>query len=371
MGPRHGAGSVVSPTNGHEGMISIPAERLREHVAALFRAVGVPEEDALVGADVLVTADLRGVTSHGVSNMLRHYLDWFDASEIRPEPEWRITRESASTANVDADRGLGIFLAPKLMRVAMEKASTTGIGFVTLHGGRHLGMCAYHSMLAPGESMIGICMSATGPLMVPTHGSEPMLGSNPISVAAPTGGSHPFVFDAAMTVSSGNRIVSARRAEDLVPGGVIADEAGRPVMDPSPAPESIRLLPLGGAPETGSHKGYGLAMVVEVLAGILSGAGFGATHGFDVANHVLAAIDIEAFVPVEDFLSQMDDYLETLRSTPPAPGAERVVTPGELSGATFDTRNANGIPLSAETVDWLDETGRRLGAGSLTDPSRD
>lgn len=340
--------------------VIVEAGVLRDFVAEVFRRLGVPDDDAATGADVLVTADLRGVGSHGVSNMLPLYLDWFAKGEIRPQPAWRVVRESASTANVDADRGLGIFLAPTMMRMAIDKARETGIGMVTLGGGRHLGMCAYHAMMPLDHSMIGMCMTATGPLMLPTHGREPRLGTNPLAVAVPTGRPPPFVFDAAMSVIPGNKVVAARRTGSLLPGGVVADEEGRPITEPTPAPDSIRLLPLGSTPQLGSHKGYGLAMVVEVLAGILSGAGFGAAHGFDVANHALAAIDIGAFVPVDDFLAMMDDYLTTLRSTPPVPGEGPVRIPGDPEWATTSHRLAHGIPLHPATVEWLERTGHEL-----------
>jgi LDH2 family malate/lactate/ureidoglycolate dehydrogenase len=221
-------------------------------------------------------------------------------------------------------------------------------------------MCAYHAMLALGHAMIGICMTASGPLIVPPNGRTPRVGSNPLALAAPVRDGPPFVFDAAMSVVAGNRIAEARRTGSLLPPGLTADEEGRPILEPSPAGEPTRLLPLGSTPELGSYKGFGLAIAVEILAGILSGGGFAARNGFDVANHVVAAIDVSAFLPVERFFDLMDDYLGTLRATPPRTGGPPVVVPGDRAYRLHANRMANGIPLSREIVEWLERTCRDL-----------
>jgi LDH2 family malate/lactate/ureidoglycolate dehydrogenase len=333
--------------------VLIPAGELRARVAAVFRALGVPADQAAVGADVLVTADLRGVSSHGVA-LLPKYVAWYRRGEIEPDPRWRVVRETAATANVDAGRGLGVMLAPRAMDLAIGKARDTGIGLVTLRNGRHLGMAGYHAMLALRHDMIGICLTASPPFMVPPGGRVPAIGSNPIAVAVPGGEHPPFVFDAAMTVAAGHRVGEARRSGALLPGGLVADEEGRPVLHAAPAPAETRLLPIGATPELGAHKGFGLALVVEILAGVLSGSGFAARHGVDVANHVLAAVDVASFTPLDGFRATMDELLGTLEALPPAAGASGVRIPGAASARISQERKERGIPVTADVLALLE-----------------
>ncbi|MCS7207901.1 MAG: Ldh family oxidoreductase [Dehalococcoidia bacterium] len=333
--------------------VRVRPEALRSTVEAIFRKMGVSEEDARIGADVLVTADLRGVDTHGVSNMLRIYVEGYAQGTLNPRPRWRIVRETPATANVDSDFGLGIMVVPQVMRIAIRKAKETGVGMITIHNGRHLGMAAYHAMLALPHDMIGICMTATGPTMPPTFGREARLGTNPIAIAAPARTEPPFVFDAAMTVIANNKLRLARRLGTLVPPGVLANERGEPIMHPTPVPDKYFILPLGSMRELGSHKGYSLACMVEILGGVLSGAGFGFKLGRGAANHFVAAINIDAFTPVERFKDEMDEFLRSLRETPPAPGHERVVYAGLPEWEEEQVRRVQGIPLHPEVIHWF------------------
>ena len=206
--------------------VRVGPEPLRETVAGVFQKLDVPAEDARLAADVLVTADLRGVDSHGVSNMLRSYVNGYNRGEINPRPRWSVVRQTPAAATVDSDRGLGIIIAPKAMELAMDKADDTGIGMVTISNGRHLGMASYHAMMALQRDMIGTCMTSAPPRMVPTFGAEPRLGTNPIAVAAPAKEEPPFVYDAATTVVAQNKIVLARRLEAMIPSGWLAAPDG-------------------------------------------------------------------------------------------------------------------------------------------------
>lgn len=333
--------------------IRVRPENLRATVEAIFRKMGVSDEDARIGADVLVTADLRGVDTHGVSNMLRVYVQGYAQRTLNPRPNWRIVRETPSTANVDSDFGLGIMVVPKVMHIAIRKAKETGVGMVTIHNGRHLGMAAYHAMLALPHDMIGICMTATGPSMLPTFGREPRLGTNPLAIAAPARKEPPFVYDAAMTIVANNKLGLARRLGTLIPPGMLANEHGEPIMEPTPVPDKYYILPIGSTRELGSHKGYGLACMVEILSGVLSGAGFGFKLGRGSANHFVAAINIDAFTPIERFKDEMDEFLRTLRQTPPAPGYQRVLYAGLPEWETEQERRVKGIPLHPEVVQWF------------------
>jgi LDH2 family malate/lactate/ureidoglycolate dehydrogenase len=335
------------------------AEHLTDVVAGLFERAGVPADDAWQAADVLVLADLRGVESHGVSNMLRRYLEYYASGLVNPRPAWRVVQAPA-TANVDGDAGLGIIVAPRVMQIAIDKARVSGVGVVTVHNCSHLGMAQYHALLAVPADMIGVCTSATPPFMVPVFGRDPRLGTNPIAVAAPCAKEPPFVFDAATTVVAGNKISTFSRLGKLLPGGLLPDAEGRPILEPRPAPDDYsRLLPLGSTPETGAHKGYGLACIVEVLSHVLGGSTFSMQRP-DTYGHLLMAIDIAAFSPVDEFKRTMDAYLRTLKATPPAAGHERVLVPGQLEAEAEADRRANGIPLHPEVIGWFAEVGAPL-----------
>ena len=338
-----------------EDAVMVPEPGLRSTVQAIFEKVGVPTEDAVVAADVLVTADLRGVETHGVSNMLRNYVDGYNSGDINPRPDWRIVREWLSTANIDSDRGLGIIVTPKAMSIAIEKARHTGVGVVTIHNGRHLGMASYHAMMALEHNMIGVCVTMAPPSMVPTFGSVPRMGTNPIAVAAPAGKEAPFVFDAATTVVAGNKISLAMRLGAMLEPGWTADEQGTPYSEPTVPVRPYNMLPLGSTRENGSHKGYGLACVVDILSGILSGTSYGMYPGRPNFAHMVAAYNIEAFSDVDDFKSLMDDFLVTLKDTPPAPGHERVYYGGLPEAESVIERRSNGIPLHKEVVDWFND----------------
>src|SRR5918996_4983867 len=240
--------------------VYVPESALRQTVSALFEKVGVPPGDAAEGADVLVTTDLRGVESHGVSNMLRTYVQGYRQGGLNPTPQWRIVRESPGTATIDGDRGLGMIQGPRGMRLAMEKAKQVGVGIVTIFNSGHLGAVGHHATIAARGDMVGMCMTATGASVVPTFASEPRFGTNPISLAAPARHEAPVYFDVATSAIAGNKVrLAARVGAPLLPGWV-ADKEGNPIMDETPASERGQFwhLPLGGTREQGSHKGYGL-----------------------------------------------------------------------------------------------------------------
>lgn len=337
--------------------VRVSESRLRETVVAIFEKMDVPPEDAHLAADALLAADLRGVETHGVSNTLRNYILGYQEGRINPHPNWRVVQDAPSTARVDSDGGLGLIVAPKAMRIAVEKAEKTGVGVVVVDNGRHLGMCAYHAMLALEHDMIGVCMTSGGAQsVVPTFARDPLLGTNPLSIAVPVGEEPPFVFDAATTVVAGNKVALARRLGLKLSPGWLADEEGNPIMDSlsdSPERGQTYLLPLGSTRELGSHKGYSLGMAVDILCGVLSGAGHSMRIPRGEMGHFLAAFKIANFLPVDEFKKDMDDMLRTLRTAAPAPGHDRVVYAGLLEAEDERERRANGIPLHREVIDWF------------------
>lgn len=343
-----------------QDLVRVPEGALRETVVSIFEKTGVPQDDCRLAADVLVTADLRGVESHGVSNMLRAYIQGYKQGRTKTNPQWRVLRESPSTASIDCDAGLGIIIAPKAMEIAIQKAKNVGLGMVTMSNGRHLGMASYHAMLALKHNMIGLCMTSTPPTVFPTFGAELRLGTNPIALAAPADKEAPFVFDAATSVVATNKLGLARRLGIKLPPGWVADTNGTPIMEevtpPVPGYEEqgqSRLLPLGSTREMGSHKGYGLACIVEILSGILTGGGYSVKIGRPNFNHCVAAYDIEAFMDTQQFKQTMDEWLQMLKSTRPAPGHYRVLYPGLPEAECEVEYRAKGIPLHPEVVEWF------------------
>jgi L-2-hydroxycarboxylate dehydrogenase (NAD+) len=345
--------------------VRVDHEDLRRATIRILEACGLCRSDAVTATDCLVEADLRGVDSHGVSNLLRVYVDGLRTGHVAPRPEVRTIRSRPGTATIDGGRGLGVVVAPRAMDVAIAKARDVGIGMVTVRNSRHLGMAAYHAMRALHRNMIGLCMTAVGPRVVPTFGSEPRLGTNPIAVAVPTRSVAPFVFDAATTTIAMNAIRLAQRDGRDLPGGVIADADGTPIMEAGPVPDDFRMLPLGATRELGSHKGYGLACVVEVLSAVLSGGPLLGELGIGHASHVLVAVDVDAFAPVDEFRASMDGFVDWLTSCPPAPGHDRVLVAGEQEHELQLRRRAEGIPLRAEVVDDLAALAAEVGVEPL------
>ena len=340
-----------------EDQVRVPEESLRETTSAIFEKMGVSQEDAAEGANTLVMTDLRGVETHGVSNGLRNYVQLYNAGTLNPRPNWRIVRESPGTAVVDADKALLVILGPTLMRMAIEKARNVGVGMVTAYNGGHSGGIGHHALLATEEDMVGLCTTAGGAGVVPTFAAEPRIGTNPIAIAAPARHEAPFLFDAAMSAVAGNKLGLARRVGATLLPGWVAEPDGTPIMEETPVRErgEYHQLPLGGTREQGSHKGYGFALMSEILGTMLSGVlpsmltlEYGSKHSFTAYN-------IASFTDVDAFKDSMDRMLRMLRETPPAAGHDRVLYPGLPEHEEEQERRANGIPLHREVVQWFDD----------------
>jgi L-2-hydroxycarboxylate dehydrogenase (NAD+) len=341
---------------------------LRRAVTEIFEKLGVSKEDAADAADVLTMTDLRGVETHGVSNMLRAYVRDYKAGKLDPRPGWRIERESLATAVIDAEKRLGIIVGPKAMRLAVEKARAAGVGVVTVHNSGHFGAIGHFAMLAAQQDMVGVCFTAAGLHVVPTFASKPLLGTNPIALAAPARHEAPMLFDAATSAIAGNKIRLAMRVGSPLLAGWVTDKDGSPIMEEKPVfnRDDFYQAPLGGTREQGSHKGYGFALMAEVLATALSGAlptmlapGSGSKNQF-------AAYNIAAFTDVERFKDTMDEMLKMLRTAPPAPGQERVLYPGLSEAEEIVHRRAHGIPLHKEVFQWFGECTGEMGLAPLT-----
>lgn len=337
---------------------------LRRSVDSLFRKVGLSDDDAALATDALVSADDRGTDTHGVSNMMRRYVEMFAEGFLNPNPDVKVVRESATTANIECDAGLGLVVVPKAMEIAIEKAEKYGIGAVTMGNGRHAGMMAYHAMKALPHDMIGYAITAGGQNMVPTFGAEPRMAANPHAWAVPAGDMPPFVLDISSSSVAANKISLLRRMNKPTIPGLLAAADGSPIMTEVPVPEHTWLLPTGATREMGSHKGYGMSVVAQVFGGILSTGAFGA-YGMGHMSHFVAAYKIDAFTDVTRFKSSMDDFLTYLTETPPAPGHDRVYYAGLPEHEEAADRAARGIPLHKEVIEWFDSISAELNTEPL------
>ncbi len=276
-------------------------ERLVRFVQAAFEKLGVPNADAQIGADALVAADLRGVDTHGVIRFSPQawYVKWLSEGSMTARPNIRIISESASTALIDGDRGMGMVIGHRAMELAIAKAKQSGIGMVGVRNSRHYGMSAYYAMQALEHDMVGIAMTNASRQVVPTFGREARFGTNPMCFAVPADNELPFVLDMATTTAAAGKLELAARMEKAIPLGWALNEEAEVTDDPRVAQKARRLLPLGGSRESGSHKGYGLAIVVEILCGVLTGTLTALNADQDPRGHFFGAIRIDAFRPLD------------------------------------------------------------------------
>jgi len=349
---------------------------LKDFVAGLLARMGVPEGDAKVTADVLVAANLRGIDSHGVART-RRYVEGLKDGVMLARPEICIVQETPVTALVDGGAGLGQVVGVRGMRVAMDKALEAGVGFVAVRNSNHYGIAGYYSVMALEEDLIGISMTNAAPLVVPTFGKDAVLGTNPMSIAVPTGDERPFVLDMATSVVTRGKLEEYERREEPLLRGWATDSRG---LDDSDAGEVLRnmseglgggILPLGGSgEELGGHKGYGLALLVDILCGVLPGAGY-TTQVYPKdedgrplpANigHFFGALRVDSFRPAEEFQDSMDHIVRGLRSSAKAEGQGRIFIHGEKEFETAEAREQQGIPLHPKVVSDLRALGEELG----------
>jgi LDH2 family malate/lactate/ureidoglycolate dehydrogenase len=345
------------------GMTRINHEKLIRFVSRSFEKLGVPAADAEIAANVLVASDLRGVDTHGVIRFNPHawYVKWLRDGAMTAKPNIRIVTENASTALLDADNGMGFVAGHRGMELAIKKAKESGVGIVTVRNSRHYGMSAYYSMLALPHDMIGIAMTNASRQVVPTFGREARFGTNPISFAVPAKDEKPFVLDMATTTAAAGKLELAIRLGKPVPTGWALNEKAEPTTDPKVAQRARRLLPLGGSRESGSHKGYGLGILVEILCGVLTGTVTALNTNQEPRGHFFGAINPAAFRPAAEFTADMDRLISELKSTPPVAGESRVYVAGEIEFETADERAERGIPLHGSVLEGLRAVSEQVG----------
>jgi L-2-hydroxycarboxylate dehydrogenase (NAD+) len=358
-----------------EHSLVVQAEPLTIFCQRAFQAVGVPPDHAAVTAEVLVTANLRGIDSHGVAR-LRRYVDGLRQGVMCPRPDTQVLHETPLTALMDGGGGLGQPIGVRAMRLAIAKAEAQGVGFVAVRNSNHYGIAGYYAMMALEHSLIGLSLTNSGCYVVPTFGREAILGTNPISVAVPTGRERPFVLDMSTAVITlGTLEVHNRRDQELLTGWA-TNAQGEPTTSAGEVLQNLAnragggIVPLGGmGEEHGGHKGYGLAMLVDILCGVLSGAGYldhiylkdedGDPLPANV-GHFFGALRVDAFRPLADFRAAMDVFIERVRSSAKARGQSRIFVHGEKEFEMVEKRRREGIPLASKVVASLREIAAEL-----------
>jgi LDH2 family malate/lactate/ureidoglycolate dehydrogenase len=348
-------------------------DQLYQFTFQMLCKIGCPEAQATTATEVLLSADLRGVDSHGVAR-LSGYVRLWEKGRINATPNIRVVYETPSTAVVDGDGGLGLIVAPFAMKVAIEKAKIAGTGWVSVKHSNHYGIAGYHAMMALNQDMIGISMTNASPLVAPTFSQERLLGTNPIAVAIPAKHQPPFVADLATTTAANGKLEILQRKGMDTPAGWVQDKIGNPTTSADGVKDGGALLPLGSDRDHGSHKGYALGSIVDIFSAVLSGANYGPWVPPFVAflepdpnpvgkgiGHFFGAMRVDAFRPADEFKSHMDNWITRFRSAKPTQGNEKVLIPGDPERELEGIRMKEGIPLLDPVVKDLTELGERFG----------
>jgi LDH2 family malate/lactate/ureidoglycolate dehydrogenase len=353
----------------------VQADILEKFMTDVFAGIGVPRDEAAICADVLITADKRGIDSHGINRCKPIYYDRYKAGILSPTTDFEVVRETGTTAVIDGHNGMGHVIAKRSMQMAIDKAKENGLGMTVTRNSTHYGIAGYFVLMAIENGMIGITGTNARPSIAPTFGVENMLGTNPITFGMPSDEPFPFVLDCATSVSQRGKIeVYARKGEDI-PAGWVIGEDGKTRTDTDQVLKDLvtgnaALIPLGGiGEETGSHKGYGYAVVVEILSSALQAGNFmkalvGMKDGKRAPielGHFFMAIDVEAFIALGEFEKNTGDILRALRSSKKAPGQDRIYTAGEKEYDAWQERQKTGIPLNESVRADIDAMRQELG----------
>jgi L-2-hydroxycarboxylate dehydrogenase (NAD+) len=339
----------------------------------IFLKIGCSEANAETAAKVLLSADLRGVDSHGIARLVGYIRLW-EVNRINANPNIAIVHETPSTATVDGDRGLGLAVAPAAMQIAIDKAKNAGTGWVSVKNSNHFGIAGIHAMMALEHDMIGIAMTNASPLVAPTFSVERLLGTNPIAVAIPAGNQAPFVADFATTTAANGKLEILQRKNSDTPDGWVQTKTGLPSNNASEVKNGGALLPLGGDKEHGSHKGYMLGSIVDIFSAILSGANYGPwvppfpayvpmpeNIPGEGIGHFFGAMRIDAFRPAKDFKQHMDNWIQRFSNAKTVEGKDKVIIPGEPEMAMQAERMKKGIPLQETVADELKKLAEKFG----------
>lgn len=347
-------------------------DRLYQFTYNVFKSIGCSDEHAALATKVLISADVRGIDSHGVAR-LSGYVRLWEAKRINATPDIKIVHETPSTAVIDGDAGLGLVVAPYAMQVAIDKAKIAGTGWVSVRNSNHFGIAGYHAMMALQHDMVGMAMTNASALVAPTFSVERMLGTNPIAVAIPAKEEPPFVADMATTTAANGKLEILQRKNAEAPLGWVQDKDGKDSTDANVLKKAGALLPLGSDREHGSHKGYALGSIVDIFSAVFSGASYGPWAPPFPAyvpmpenmpgkglGHFFGAMRVDAFRPADEFKEHMDNWIKRFRQAKPAEGYEKVLIPGDPEREMEIDRMRDGIPVVEPVVKDLEEVGSKF-----------
>lgn len=335
----------------------IQSHELKNWIVTVFEHCGFSTEHALLSAEVLLDADLRGIDSHGVAR-LSGYVRLIHKGRINPSPKFKVSHRKKTMIHLDADSSIGLLSAPYAMQLAIEVTESYGSGWVGISNSNHFGIAAYHAMQALKHDFIGFSMTNASPLVTPAGGKQRMLGTNPICVAIPTLSEIPFVLDMATAAAANGKLEIAERANKPIPKGWALDKTGISSTDPKVLKNGGLLLPLGSNKEGGYHKGYGLSSWVDIFSGVITGANFGPWVPPFVSfldplenqpgkgiGHFVGCWDMDGFHDVENTKKNMDIWIQTFKNTVSIDPNNPVLIPGEIEHYLSIERIQNGIPL--------------------------
>lgn len=345
----------------------IKFEILEDFMTQCLMKSKIPEKDAKIIADVLITADKLGIDSHGINRLKPIYIDRIDDGIVNPETKIDVIRDFAATAVLDANNGMGHVVSQKAMQMAIDKAKKFGMGMVVVRNSSHYGIAGYYGLMAEKENMIGITGTNARPSIAPTFGIENMLGTNPLTFVMPTDEEFPFYLDCATSVSQRGKFEYYEKNGKKLPKGWVINRDGETMTDPTEVLKALvdgdaALTPLGGIGEDGGgYKGYGYATVVEILsAAFQSGPFLKALSGYQDGKkipyrlgHFFIAINVEAFIEPDEFRKTTGDILRSLRSSERMPGQSNIYTAGEKEHNTFLERSKNGVPVPPSLIDEM------------------
>jgi uncharacterized oxidoreductase len=334
-------------------MPNVSAEQLMDIAQHLLIAAGASEEEAATIAKYNIGANLVGHDSHGII-LIPTYIDRVKVGHIVPQAPWVITQETPTTTVVDAHWGFGYHATDRAMKYTIEKAKRSSVAACTVFRQSHIGRLASYPLMAAAEGMIAMITADSGrsaKAVAPFGGAQARLGTNPISFAIPSNLEGPLVFDMATSAAAAGKINVATARGEQVPPGWLIDAEGRPSTDPKVLKQGGALLPLGGAE---GYKGTGLAVIVEILAGLLTGLGFGVEPtGRHNDGCFMAVFNVQAFRDLATFKQEVTEFAQYLKATPPAQGFKEIYYPGEVEYLKEKDRRANGVPVEDATWNTL------------------
>ena len=343
----------------------IPFDIMENFMTDVFTGVGVPMADARICAEVLITADKRGIDSHGIGRLKPIYYDRIKDGIQNPKTNFEIINEGPTTAVIDGHDGMGHVIGKKVMDLAINKARNYGLGMTVVRNSTHYGIAGYYSLMAVKKGMIGITGTNARPSIAPTFGVENMLGTNPLTFGMPTDEAFPFVIDCATSISQRGKIEVYDREHKELPKGWVIDKEGNARTDTHEILKDLvkgtaALCPLGGiGEETAGYKGYGYATVVEILcAALQNGSYLKGLLGFDEdgnkmpyhLGHFFLAININSFIPLNTFKKIAGNILRELRNSKKAPGESRIYTAGEKEYLAYEERKNKGVPINEALI---------------------